>query len=247
MIESEPIRRRKLSHEVVDRLLARITRGELSAGDHLPSERDLMSQYGVGRPAVREALQALERMGFLTITHGERARIVAPTARTMIDQVALSAKHLLSISPTSLEHLKEARVFFETSMVRIAAEHASEADVARLRWRHAEHEAVARAGLGSSGHRDEFLQKDMAFHREIAGISGNAIYVALCEAMFEWLAEFHTGLVRLRGAESLTITEHTAILERIAVRDGDGAAAAMTAHLTRANALYRQFERTTGD
>ncbi|MGD9507869.1 MAG: GntR family transcriptional regulator, partial [Geminicoccaceae bacterium] len=132
MIESEPIRRRKLSHEVVDRLLARITRGELSAGDHLPSERDLMGQYGVGRPAVREALQALERMGFLTITHGERARIVAPTARTMIDQVALSAKHLLSTSPTSLEHLKEARVFFETGMVRVAAEHATEADIARL-------------------------------------------------------------------------------------------------------------------
>ena len=61
MIDSEPIRRRKLSHEILDRLLARITQGELAAGDHLPSERDLMSQYGVGRPAVREAMQALER------------------------------------------------------------------------------------------------------------------------------------------------------------------------------------------
>ncbi|MFO1050368.1 MAG: GntR family transcriptional regulator, partial [Geminicoccaceae bacterium] len=127
MIASEPIRRRKLSHEVLDRLLTRITRGELAAGDHLPSERDLMTLYGVGRPAVREALQALERMGFLTITHGERARIVAPTARTMIDQVALSARHLLSTSPTSLEHLKDARVFFETGMVRLAAERATEA------------------------------------------------------------------------------------------------------------------------
>ena len=125
MIDSEPIRRRKLSHEILDRLLARITQGELAAGDHLPSERDLMSQYGVGRPAVREALQALERMGFITITHGERARIVAPTARTMIDQVALSARHLLATSATSLEQLKEARVFFEAGMVRIAAERAS--------------------------------------------------------------------------------------------------------------------------
>ena len=247
MIESEPIRRRKLSHEVLDRLLARITRGELTAGDHLPSERDLMSQYGVGRPAVREALQALERMGFLAITHGERARIIAPTARTMIDQVALSAKHLLSTSPTSLEHLKEARVFFERGMVRIAAERATKTDIARLRQRLADHEVVARTVLSSTGQRDEFLQKDMAFHREIAAISGNAIYVALIEAMFEWLAEFHSGLVRVRGAEQLTITEHTAILERIAAGDADGAARAMTEHLTRANALYRQFERAAGD
>lgn len=247
MIASEPIRRRKLSHEVLDRLLTRITRGELAAGDHLPSERDLMTLYGVGRPAVREALQALERMGFLTITHGERARIVAPTARTMIDQVALSARHLLSTSPTSLEHLKDARVFFETGMVRLAAERATEADVDLLRERLAEHVAVAHATASSGLHRDEFLQKDMAFHRQIAAISGNAIYVALCEAMFEWLAEFHSGLVRVHGAESLTITEHTTILERIAAGDPGGAAAAMTAHLTRANALYRQFEGAAGE
>ena len=66
MIASEPIRRRKLSHEVLDRLLTRITRGELAAGDHLPSERDLMTLYGVGRPAVREALMSLDKdRGFL--------------------------------------------------------------------------------------------------------------------------------------------------------------------------------------
>ena len=116
MIESEPIRRRKLSHEVLDRLLARITQGELAAGDFLPSERDLMGHYGVGRPAVREAMQALERMGFIAISHGERARIIAPTARTMIDQVAHSAKHLLATSAGSLAQLKEARVFFEAGM-----------------------------------------------------------------------------------------------------------------------------------
>ena len=123
--------------------MARITQGELAAGDNLPSERDLMSQYGVGRPAVREAMQALERMGLIAITHGERARIIAPTARTMIDQVAHSAKHLLATSATSLEQLKEARVFFEAGMVRIAAEKASPADLDRLGLRLEEHEAAA--------------------------------------------------------------------------------------------------------
>jgi DNA-binding FadR family transcriptional regulator len=242
VIDSEPIRRRKLSHEILDRLLARINRGELAAGDHLPSERDLMSQYRVGRPAVREAMQALERMGLIAITHGERARIIAPTARTIIDQVAHAAKHLLATSPTTLEQLKEARLFFETGIVRLATERASDADLARLRQRLEEHrEAAGRAA--APGQMDEFLQKDMAFHREIAAITGNAIYAALSQAIFEWLAEFHTGLVRLHGAESLTIQEHTAILERMEAREVEGAVAAMTHHLTRANSLYRQFER----
>jgi DNA-binding FadR family transcriptional regulator len=241
MNPSDPIRRRKLSHEILDRLLARITRGELAAGEHLPSERDLMSQYQVGRPAVREAMQALERMGLIAITHGERARIIAPSARTIIDQIGQTARHLLATSPTSLEQLKEARLFFEVGVVRMAAERAVAAEIARLRLCLDEHRAAAGA-VAAPAHMDEFLQKDMAFHRQIAAMTGNAIYVALSQAMFDWLAEFHTGLVRLHGAEQLTIEEHEAIFARVAARDGDGAAQAMTGHLTRANLLYRQFE-----
>ena len=243
MIESEPIRRRKLSHEVLDRLLARITRGELATGEHLPSERDLMSQYQVGRPAVREAMQALERMGLIAITHGERARIVAPSARTIVDQIGQTARHLLATSPTSLEQLKEARLLFEVGVVRTAAERAVDADIAALRLCLDEHRAAAGV-VAAPAHMDEFLQKDMAFHRQIAAMTGNAIYVALSEAMLDWLAEFHTGLVRLHGAEQLTIEEHTAIFARVAARDAAGAAEAMTRHLTRANRLYRQFERS---
>ena len=84
-----------------------------------------MAQYQVGRPAVREAMQALERMGLIAITHGERARIVAPSARTIIEQIGHTARHLLATSPTSLEQLKEARLFFEVGIVRMAAERAT--------------------------------------------------------------------------------------------------------------------------
>lgn len=202
-----------------------------------------MGQYQVGRPAVREAMQALERMGFIAISHGERARIVAPTARTIIDQIAHAARHLLATSPTTLEQLKEARLFFETGVVRMATERATEADLRRLEERLEEHRLAARRLKEPAGRVDEFLEKDMAFHREIAAITGNAIYVALSQAIFEWLAEFHTALVRLHGAESLTIEEHEAIFARMAARDVEGAAAAMTRHLTRANSLYRRFER----
>ena len=54
---TDPIQRRKLYQEVLDRLMHRIEAGEFAPGDHLPSERELMEVYGVGRVAVREALQ----------------------------------------------------------------------------------------------------------------------------------------------------------------------------------------------
>ncbi|HVX83170.1 MAG TPA: GntR family transcriptional regulator, partial [Devosiaceae bacterium] len=75
-----PIVRRKLSQSVFDRLIERINSGEFPRGGLLPSERQLMEEFKVGRPAIREALQDLQRMGLVVITHGEGARLVEPTA-----------------------------------------------------------------------------------------------------------------------------------------------------------------------
>jgi len=234
----DPIRRRKLSHEVLDRLLARIRDGEWTEGGHLPSERMLMETFAVGRPVVREALQALERMKLISITHGERARVLPLSAQTVTAQIADIAHHLLATSPQTMEQLKEARLFFEVGMVRIAAERATRADVAMLRA------AVEAQRIASD---PVFLERDMEFHRAIAAISGNAIYVALSQAIFDWLGQFHVSLVRVHGAENVTVAEHLKICERIAAHDVEGAAAAMTAHLTRASKLYRRLERSAAE
>ena len=231
-----PIQRRKLFQEVLDRLIERIRSGEFEPGDQLPSERELMTTYGVGRPAVREALQALERDGIVSISHGERARVVMPTAGTLIEQVASSARHLLTVEPGTLEHLKDARLFLETGLARRAAANATEESVARLRQRLEAHvEALERL--------DEFLSRDMEFHREIASMTGNPIFPALIQAMFDWLKSFYGDLVRVQGAEQLTIAEHRRIFRAIADRDEDEAAEAMHDHIARANELYRQYER----
>ena len=232
-----PIPRRKLYQEVVDRLVAQISGGAFAPGDQLPSERELMKLFGVGRPAIREALQTLDRMGLITVSHGERARVTEPDAGAVIEQIAATARHMLLTSPQTLDHLKEARLFFEVGMVRLAAEKADDADLGRLRRRLEDH----RQALEDL---PRFLEMDKLFHREIAAISGNPIYTAVSQAVFEWLEEFHVELVRLPGAEKITLDEHQAIFEAIAAGDPEAAATAMTQHLTRANTLYRQFERS---
>src|SRR6188474_2624855 len=125
----EQIVRRKLSDEVFDRLERMITSGELRPGDEMPSERVLMERFGVGRPAIREAMQALANMGLVAISHGERAKVLQLTAQSILRQVDGAAKIMLSSSSDSLEHLKSARIFFERGMVRDAAEKATDADI----------------------------------------------------------------------------------------------------------------------
>ena len=113
----EPIVRRKLSDEVFDRLKGMIVSGELAPGDAMPAERDLMARFGVGRPAIREAMQALAGMGLIAISHGERARVLAMTPQSVVRQVDRAAEIMLSTSPAALDHLKEARILFERGVV----------------------------------------------------------------------------------------------------------------------------------
>ncbi len=228
---AEPIQRRKLYQEVMDRLMAMIRDEEVVAGDQLPSERELMERYGVGRPAVREALQNMAQLGLVTIAHGERARVAQPSFAHLFQSIALTTSGILRSSPESLRDLKEARLLFEVQMVRLAAERATAEDVARLRARMAEHRA-------SLADLSRFFHHDMLFHREIAVITGNTIFPGLSEAMMGWLAEFHTRLVRLPGTEGLTLAEHGQIVEAIAAGDADAAERAMRDHVLRANKLY---------
>lgn len=232
----DPIQRRKLYQEVMDRLLTMIREEGLVAGDQLPSERDLMERYRVGRPAVREALQNMAQLGLISIAHGERARVAQPSFANLFESIALTTSGILRSSPESLRDLKEARLLFEVQMVRLAAERATPDDIARLRQRQED----LRAALADLS---RFLHFDMLFHREIAAITGNSIFPGLSEALMGWLAEFYTQLVRAPGAEPLTLAEHAAIIEAVATGDADAAELAMRDHILRANKLYARHEK----
>jgi DNA-binding FadR family transcriptional regulator len=236
--EPDPIPRRKLSDGVLERLLFLIESGTIRPNEHLPSERELMSVYRVGRPAVREALQALQQMGIISISHGERARVIAPTPDRIFDQISRTARHLLVTSPDALEHLKEARLMFEQAMVRLAIRKASEANIAELSNAVDE---LTHAPRGSA----EFIRADMSFHETIAAISGNPLFAATSKAMLDWLRHFWVAAVHQPGREELTLTEHQRILSCIKERNEEAAVQAITNHLLRANELYRKVASTT--
>jgi GntR family transcriptional regulator, sialic acid-inducible nan operon repressor len=230
-VVSEPILRKKLSDEVFARLRLMIETGELKAGDDMPSERELMERYGVGRPAIREAMQALAGKGLVEISQGERAKVLRITAESIIRQVDLPAKLMLSGSSDSLEHLKSARIFFERGMIREAAAKATPAQIAELR-------GLLDKQKQSLGDSDAFIHADMEFHQYIAQISGNPIFAAVSGAMLGWLKSYHTEMLIWTGRENFTLAEHEDIIRAIENGDADLAEKAMIKHLERSRALY---------
>lgn len=233
------IPRRKLRDGVQDQLLAALDRGTYGPGTEIPSERELMAQMGVGRPAVREALMALEHRGLITIAHGRRARVREQSAaglpqHELTQRTALSVLHLLERDDASVTHLTEARALFETAVVRLAAERITPAGATRLKRALADNRrAIPDAEL--------YLATDMALHRTIAALSGNPLLAAAGEAIHTWLPRFRIRMVHVEGANLLSYREHERVVERIVAHDPQGALAAIETHLARSHALYEKL------
>jgi len=207
----------------------------------MPSEHELMDRYGVGRPSIREAMQALENMGLITIQQGERARVKRMTAEDILNQIDGATRHLLYSSSQNLEQLMEARQVFESGVTLLAAKRATDNDIKKLKKR-------LEYMRECQGERSKFLKADQAFHICIAEISGNSILLAVSKAMFKWLSghhiDHHRNLIGVPGMEDLTLKEHAAIFDRIAKRDSNGAANLISEHILRVNKLFVQIEKS---
>lgn len=232
---SDRIVRRKLSDEVFDRLRRMILDGELAPGDPVPSERDLMDRFGVGRPAVREALQTMGTMGLITISHGERSRVNEVSPTLVFQQLNTVAQFLLSADPATLDNLKEARKLFEIGIVRIAAANRTPQDIAALR-------RLNDAQRRQLGNAIDFIRCDIAFHQHIATMSGNPIISAVSDAMLKWLFNYHTSLLHWSEKEQITLDEHDRIIDAIEGGSPEVCAEVMRIHLDRSADNYRHHD-----
>lgn len=226
-----PIVRQKLSDQVFDRLWELVQSGELAPGDFMPSERDLMERFSVGRPAVREALQSLANKGVISISHGERSKVNKLTAGIAFDQVDNIARLLLSTEPSNLEHLKELRKILEAGSMRIAAQQCTPADIAKLR----DLVTDQRSKLGQD---QAFIEADIAFHVAISEITGNPLIQSVTQAMLSWLFQYYKPLLHWSGREDTTLLEHDRIVDSLESHNIDGALNMMKDHLSRSDPLY---------
>ena len=226
----EPIRRRRLHEEIETRLEDEIRTGRLQIGDHIPSERDLMARFDVGRPAIREALLGLKKKGLLRVGPGRRSRVLRPTFDTVVAGVSSTVAHLLSESQ-GVRDLQQARRFFECALTRHAASRARPADLAKL-------EAALEANAVAIDDPIGFERTDIEFHFQIATIARNPIFTALHQATIGWLLQQRNVSLQQPGALPAAHRFHKRIFDAIATRDPDRAEKQMERHLQSVERFY---------
>ena len=191
------IRVPKTAEIVAGRLRQQIIRGTLREGDLLRSEAELMEQFGVSRPTLRETIRILESESLIAVTRGSRggARVLAPDIRVAARYAGLFLQH----SGATLEDVQAARVLLEPQAARRLAEERAESAISVLR----NHITLESAALADG---PEFAQLSTRFHELIMELAGNQT-LALIVGMLRDIIETHTARALTPEAIAATRTD----------------------------------------
>lgn len=208
-----------------DQIAAQIDDGSLRPGDKMPTERELVEKLGVSRATVREAIIALEIMGYV------ESRFSAGVF--VKERATASAKHELnSHVPDQVDgpfELLEARRIIEGEIAALAAERVTPSQIDAL-WR------LTQAMEEHAGQALWNEPADAEFHAAIAEAAGN-VPLARISADF-WTQQREAPMWRAIGQNlddanlrPKLVSEHEEIIAALTEGEADEARTAMHTHL----------------
>ena len=213
-------RLREKPEQIADELRSMIVAGELSEGESLGHEPELIERFGVSRPSLREALRILETEGLISVVRGVRGGIVVhePDER----MTARTAALVLQSRNVPLADVYEARGLLEPIAARTIASSSRRRSAAReLHRLVAQQEACLEDP-------EAFGRANAEFHERLVALAGNQTLTILAEMLNEIVSRAVTNASHVPGEDSLAtrrrgIRSQHKLVELITA--GDGAAA----------------------
>ncbi len=237
-MDFKPIKAKKIYEEIVEQIRVLMAGGELKPGDKLLPERELADKLQVSRASVREAIRALEMMGFVEIRPGDGTFVRDRNADDIIQPLAM----FLAIERSSLFEMFEIRRIFESATAALAAEHASDDEVLHLG--NALDNMIQSFNVKDSEKGEEY---DTAFHYIIAEATHNGLLIRLFRTITE---DFSRSVSVARRQIYIDehnpvniIDQHRRIFDAIKMHDPERASQAMLEHL---NYAEREMTKKMG-
>jgi DNA-binding FadR family transcriptional regulator len=215
----------------LEELIGEIVGGVRIPGEALPREADLAEQFGVSRGITREVMRALEERRLVTVKHGIGSTIAPRDAWDSLDPLVLGALLASGAGAAVLMEFLETRRIIEVEAAGIAAERATDDDIARLDEAYAALEDAAVRASANPAAEHRYLEADVNYHQVVMGITHNAILCALIGRIHAALLEARAPTARPDIRTRRTLPEHAKIRDAIRNRDPRAARRAMRAHL----------------
>jgi GntR family transcriptional repressor for pyruvate dehydrogenase complex len=238
IILDEPRKAKSLAMQLVEKMTLQIRAGQLKVGQKLPTEAEIMHNFGVSRTVVREAISRLQASMLVETRHGI-GTFVLP--QDTAPSFSISAHQLGTLREVIA--LLEFRISIETEAAALASQRRNPENLAELQ------NAMLAFRLALEEGRDA-VQADFLFHQEIARATQNKHFQELMHSL-------GTGAIpRGRLENPLPVTperlaylrrvneEHESIFNAIAAQDPEAARAAMRTHLSNSRDRLKKSEST---
>ncbi|MCF8587323.1 FadR/GntR family transcriptional regulator [Gordonia liuliyuniae] len=167
----EVMRAPKTAELIAGHLRRQIVRGDLLPGQTLPAEAELMEQFSVSRPTLREAFRILEAETLIGVRRGARggAQVLEPDPIVAARHVGL----LLQLQNTTIQDVYEARMVTEPVCARMLAEVRTDDDLADLRAVITELKAMVEGWIEATPDLSRWSAITYRFHELILQRCGN--------------------------------------------------------------------------
>src|SRR5271168_990128 len=180
-----PVRRSQLVYEVIEQLRLRVGSGDLKVGDKIPPESVLVSELGVGRTTLREAVRVLEHAGLFEVRQG---------SGTYLRSITDADTYAPRLRNARILEVLDIRRALEIEMMRMAAAYRTDAALAAMRG------ALDRMRRGMESYDERaFIDAEMEIYRVIAAGTQNSIMIELYTLFSEALRRALTQIVAIPG------------------------------------------------
>lgn len=234
---SEPL------HAAVAReLMARVMGGVYKTGDLLPIEPRLVTEFGVSRTVIREAVRSLSDKGIISVRQGSGMRVEPPDQWSYLDPVVLFELVKAGRSPTLFDELLEGRRILEVQLAGLAARKRTSEEARQL---------AELLGQMRRHVRDpdpaEYNNLDLAFHELIARAAKNRLLFEAMRPISETtrVGRFYT--VSVEGGLALSLRGHADLYEAIRTQNEAEARQVMLHHVQQFEANIREALRQQGE
>lgn len=234
-------RSRSLSEELVNALTEKIQRSELRPGEKLPTESEIMGEYGVSRTVVREAISRLQAARLVETRHGIGTFLLAPESSESFQLTTSNVVTMLDVMA-----VLELRITVESDAARLAALRRSDADLARMR------ETLDAFQSQIVAPNSNTINHDLNFHKAVAVATGNRYFHDILEQMGATvIPRTRVNTAELAHDDQKAYLEHVNrehedIYDAIYRRDANGAQAAMHIHLTKSRERLKRAYQAAG-
>jgi GntR family transcriptional repressor for pyruvate dehydrogenase complex len=226
----KPVVRESLVDRLAGEIRSSINGGDYALGQRLPTIMEMARRFRVGHPTVREALKKLEAVGVVEIRHGSGVYV----SRTR-DVLMVASDYGGKVTKKLLLDLIQARTPIEMQSVALATKNATADDFEEMR------RLLTTAGENLDN--DAVLNSvNMAFHRQIAAASGNAVIAQVLDVMQSLFTDEQRLILGIFGSRKRDHDEHLSIFAALEQRREKLATLRMRQHLEGVAAAIQRWD-----